>query len=58
MEAEPVNDDPAGSDQRVNDTGAQPKRPPLVTVFTRLAHFSPRTRRWHKSPPVKPADDA
>lgn len=24
-----------------------PRRPPIVTVFTRLARFSPRTKRWH-----------
>jgi hypothetical protein len=27
-----------------------PRRPPIVTVFTRLARFSPRTKRWHKVP--------
>lgn len=59
MEAEPVKDDAAGGDLRVGDEGAQPKRPPVVTVLTRLAHLSPPTPPWRKapSPPSKPTDD-
>jgi hypothetical protein len=52
--AESVNDDRAGREHVVKDTRPQPERPPLLTVFTRLAHFSPQTKRWHNVRAAKP----
>jgi len=49
-----VNADHVAKEHVVEDARPQPERPPLVTVFTRLARFSPQTRRWHNVPPPKP----
>jgi hypothetical protein len=46
MQADPIQVDDEITDQPVPEIIEAP-RPPLVTVFTRLARFSPRTKRWH-----------
>ena len=57
MEAEPISDgcadaaEDAGGLYLVVDTpqpdvAGPPHRPPMLTVFTRLARFSTRSQRW------------
>jgi hypothetical protein len=47
MHAVPTRTDDTVTEQPLPKVVDAPRRAPVVTVFTRLAGFSPRTKRWH-----------